>query len=322
MDISFSTIPGNLNTTIGYGVAGFNMVRSLQKLGHRVPFADKNCKIEIFFSQPDYWEWSNQFSYHIGYTPWESTGLPAGWLEQMNLADEVWTTSEIIRRWYTAAGVKNVKVYPHGIDPQWTPKKRNVYEKMRFLHMGEPAPRKGGQMAVDAFRAAFGDSSDVELTVKAHRLNNTRRIFDGRILGPITDYNNVRLVTQELPEDHLVSFVKSYHVMVYPSWGEGFGLIPFQAIATGMPTICTEKWAQYRSYLGPLGLDSKLTDSPWPGVHPGKMLEPSFDDLVDKYRYAYDNFDELSNYFYAQAPKLHEEYNWETLTEKAFAHLI
>ena len=209
MDISFSTIPGNLNTTIGYGVAGFNMVRSLQKLGHRVPFADKNCKIEIFFSQPDYWEWSNQFSYHIGYTPWESTGLPKGWLEQMNLADEVWTTSEIIRRWYTAAGVKNVKVYPHGIDPQWSPKKRSVYEKMRFLHMGEPAPRKGGQMAVDAFRAAFGDNKDVELTVKAHRLNNTRRMFGGRILGPITDYPNVRLVTQELPEDHLVSFVKS-----------------------------------------------------------------------------------------------------------------
>jgi glycosyltransferase involved in cell wall biosynthesis len=240
----------------------------------------------------------------------------------MNLADEVWTTSEIIRRWYTAAGVKNVKVYPHGIDPQWTPKKRNVYTKMKFLHMGEPAPRKGGQMAVDAFRAAFGDSSDVELTVKAHRLNNTRRIVNGRIVGKVDEYSNVRLITTELPEDILVSFFKEHHVMVYPSWGEGFGLIPFQAIATGMPTICTEKWAQYKSYLGPLGLDSTLTDSPWPGVHPGKMLKPDFDDLVDKYRYAYDHFDELSSYFYVQAPKLHEEYNWEKLTEQAFAHLI
>ncbi|WNN95402.1 glycosyltransferase [Streptomyces phage Watermoore] len=322
MDISFSTIPGNLNTTIGYGVAGFNMVRSLQKLGHRVPFADKNCPIEIFFSQPDYWEWSNQFNYHIGYTPWESTQLPPGWLEHMNLADEVWTTSEIIRRWYTAAGVKNVRVYPHGIDPIWTPKNRNIYEKMRFLHMGEPAPRKGGQMAVDAFRAAFGDNPDVELTVKAHRLNNARRIENGRILGPITDYSNVKLVTQELPEDHLVGFVKQFHCMVYPSWGEGFGLIPFQALATGMPTICTGKWAHYKDYLGPLSLDSKLVDSPWPGVHPGKMLEPSFDDLVEKYRFAYEHFDSLSNYFYIQAPKLHAEYNWEKLTEEAFAHLI
>ncbi len=322
MDISFATIPGNLNTTIGYGVAGFNMVRSLQKLGHKVPFQDRNCKIEIFFAQPNYWEWSNQFNYHIGYTPWESTQLMPGWLEHMNLADETWTTSEIIKRWYTAAGVKNVKVYPHGIDPEWTPKKRNVFSKIKFLHMGEPAPRKGGQMAVDAFRAAFGDRDDVQLVVKAHRLNNARRMQGDRIIGSIEDYNNVKLVTQELPQDHLISFVKEHHAMVYPSWGEGFGLIPFQAIATGMPTICTAKWAQYADYLGDLGLDSKLVDSPWPSVHPGKMLEPSFDDLVDKYRYVADNYDAVSNEFYAKAPRLHTEYNWERLTEQAFSHLI
>ena len=322
MDISFSTIPGNLNTTIGYGVAGFNMVRSLQKLGHKVPFADKNCKIEIFFSQPDYWEWSNQLGYHIGYTPWESTNLPPGWLEQMNLADEVWTTSDLIQRWYTAAGVKNVKVYPHGIDPQWQPKKRNVYTKMKFLHMGEPAPRKGGQMALDAFRAAFGDQDDVELTIKAHRINSVRRMANGRIAGSPDEYSNVKLITKELPEDLLVGFVQQHHVMVYPSWGEGFGLIPFQAIATGMPTICTAKWAQYKDYLGPLGLSSRLVQSPWPGVHPGKMLEPSFDELVELYRYAYENFAALSDRFYAQAPLLHEEYNWEKLTKQAFSHLI
>lgn len=322
MDISFATIPGNLTTTTGFGVAGFNMVRSLQKLGHRVPFQDSACKIEIFFAHPPFWEWSNQFSYHIGYTPWESTHIPADWLEPMQYADEVWATNDLMGRWYTAAGVKNVKVYPHGIDPEWTPKKRTVYDKMKFLHMGEPAPRKGGQMTVDAFRAAFGDKSDVELTVKCHRLNNTRRYENGRIVGAVDDYNNVKLFTQELPQELLVGYVKQHHVMVYPSWGEGFGLIPFQAIATGMPTICTEKWAQYRSYLGPLGLDSKLKESPWPGPHPGKMLEPSFDDLVDKFRYAYDNFGTLSDQFYAQAPKLHAEYNWETLTQKAFAHLI
>lgn len=323
MDISFGTVPGNLNTTIGYGVAGFNMVRSLQKLGHRVPFQDKNCPIEIFFSQPDHWEWSNQLGYHIGYTPWESTQLPPNWLENMNAVDEVWTTSEIIRRWYTAAGVKNVKVYAHGIDPEWTPHKRIVHnDKIKFLHMGEPAPRKGGQLTVNAFRAAFGGRKDVHLTIKAHGYNTTR-IYQGQhIISAVDDVPNISLVTTELPQDRLVGFVKQHHVMVYPSWGEGFGLIPFQAIATGMPTICTEKWAHYADYLGPLGIDSKLADSPWPGMHPGKMLEPSFDDLVDKFRYAADNFSDLSDQFYDQAPKLHVEYNWEKLTEEAFAHLI
>jgi glycosyltransferase involved in cell wall biosynthesis len=323
VDISFATLPDNLRLDHGYGVAGFNMVRSLQALGHRVPFRDKNCKIEIFFSQPDHWEWSNQLGYHIGYTPWESTGLPDGWLDKMNNVDEVWTTSELIKRWYTSLGLSNVKVYPHGIDPEWTPHKRIVHnDKIKFLHVGEPAPRKGGQMTVNAFRAAFGGRKDVHLTIKANGHNATRVYQGQHIIGAVDDFPNMSLVTKSLPQDQLIEFVKRHHVMVYPSWGEGFGLIPFQAIATGMPTICTEKWAHYKDYLGPLGIDSKLADSPWPGMHPGKMLEPDFDDLVDKFRYAADNFSDLSDEFYAKAPKLHAEYDWLKLTEEAFAHLI
>jgi len=52
------------------------------------------------------------------------------------------------------------------------------------------------------------------------------------------------------------------------------------------------------------------------------MLEPNFDELVELYRYAYNNFNALSDRFYAQAPMLHEEYNWEKLTKQAFSHLI
>jgi hypothetical protein len=65
-----------------------------------------------------------------------------------------------------------------------------------------------------------------------------------------------------------------------------------------------------------------LEPSPWPEVHPGKMLKPDFDELVDLYRYTYDNFADLSMMFYAQAPQLHAEYNWEKLTQEAFSHLI
>ncbi len=56
-----------------------------------------------------------------------------------------------------------------------------------------------------------------------------------------------------------------YHqhdVMIYPTYGEGFGFIPFQALATGMPVISTHEWADYKKYLGPLKLNSTLIDSP------------------------------------------------------------
>ena len=47
---------------------------------------------------------------------------------------------------------------------------------------------------------------------------------------------------------------------MYPTWGEGFGFIPLQGLASGMPVISTYDWSHYVDYMGPLKLKSKLTD--------------------------------------------------------------
>src|SRR6476469_11222229 len=115
MKISFVTALGNLTLTNGYGIAGFNMIKALQRLGHEVPFADDTAPVEIAFCQPDYSEWSNPDAYHIQYTPWESDELPDGWVDAFNdNCDEVWTPSPLIAKWYREAGVeKPIYVYEH-----------------------------------------------------------------------------------------------------------------------------------------------------------------------------------------------------------------
>lgn len=325
MDISFSTIPGNLKTSIGYGYAGFNMVTSLQRLGHKVPFDDPNCKVQIFFSQPEWYNF-HESQYKIGYTPWESTELPDNWVEDMSQCDEIWTPSHWIADCFKQAGVKPaIKVYQHGVDKSWSPKRRKVVGPLRFLHQGEPAPRKGGELAVNAFRAAFGNSKDVHLTIKAHS-NSTIRVKDrrGSILGNPQDmYDNVSLYTKEITTEQLVNMYHSHDVMVYPSFGEGFGLIPIQALATGMPTICTGGWAPYVNHLLPsLRLSSTLGDSPWPNMHPGKVFFPDFDHLVECYKTAYEQFDKLSAEAYRQSYLVHLEYDWDRLTEQAFKEIV
>lgn len=327
MEISFSTIPDNLTTANGYGYAGFNMVLSLQKLGHRVPYQSPSAPVEIFFSQPEFFDFTSQDQYKIGYTPWESTALPSGWLEGFEECDEVWTPSPLIAQWYKDAGVtKDVHVYEHGIDPVWKPKKRQDTGKIRFLHHGEPAPRKGGQLALDAFRAAFGNRDDVELTFKAHNYSLIRA-FDrsGSILGVPEDiYNNVHVYRQEFDlETQLIPLYHRNDVMVYPSYGEGFGLIPLQAMGTGMVTICTGAWAPYERLLEPeLKLNSTLGASPWEEMHPGNVFHPDFDHLVDLYRYTYDNFDSLKQRAYKRSFQVHQEYDWTRLTESAFGHIF
>jgi glycosyltransferase involved in cell wall biosynthesis len=247
-------------------------------------------------------------------------------LEKFNEADEVWTPSPLIAKWYADAGVdRTIHVYEHGVDHSWkNTRRRREGEILKFLHHGEPAPRKGGQMAFDAFREAFGDQKDVHLTIKSFGESTVRhKDKRGNILGPANSVSNVTVMERSLQEEELKSLYQQHHVMVYPGYGEGFGLIPLQAMATGMPTICTGAWAPYERLLLPeLRLGARLIDSPWEYMHPGKVYEPSFDDLVESYRFAYENYNLVAGRAYANGFKVHKEYDWDALTEKAFSHVV
>jgi glycosyltransferase involved in cell wall biosynthesis len=243
--------------------------------------------------------------------------------------DEVWTTSDLCAKWFSDAGVvKPLKVYEHGIEDIWRPYRRRASGKIRFLHIGEPAPRKGGQLTLDAFRRAFMGRRDVHLTIKAQSHSTIRVYEDNRrgervrsIIGLPDDFPNITTQVGELSLPQLVSLYHDHDVLVYPSWGEGFGFIPLQALATGMPTICTGAWAPYRRFLSPLELNSTEYESPWPDVHPGNMLKPDLDHLVSLMRKAASDFNSLADHYREQAFEVQEAYDWKTLTRNAFAHL-
>jgi len=326
MEISFVTNAGNLSLSNGFGVAGYNLVTSLQRLGHKVVFASDTAPVEIAFCQPDYSDWSNKDAYHIQYTPWESTELPQGWVEAFNdNCDEVWTPSPLIAQWYKDAGVtKPIFVYEHGIEKIWTPVRRRRGDKLKFLHVGEPAPRKGGQMAMEAFREVFGNRDDVHLTIKAFQRSAIRVMKNGSSLGtPQVLFKNVTTVYDEYTPEQMVNLFHHHDALVYPGYGEGFGLIPLQALATGMPTICTGAWAPYRQFLEPgLDLGSRMIDSPWPHIHTGKMFEPSYEDLKRSLESIDDNYETHAGRAYRTSFKVAEHYDWDRLTEEAFARIV
>lgn len=329
MKVSFYTVESNLRIDNGYGYAGDRIRDSLNQLGHSVDFHDPSADVQMNFCQPPLYS-KQPAKYNIGYTPWESTSLPEDWMAGFDAVDEVWTTSPWCKEQYQRLGVtKPLHVFEHGIDSIWSPHKRNPHRKIRFLHVGEPAPRKGGQMAMEAFVAAFGCQDDVSLTIKANGhsairvyASNVRRSRVRSILGlPHEVYRNITVIDHSLSTEDLVQLYHEHDVLVYPSWGEGFGLIPLQGLATGMPTICTGAWAPYARHLQNLSLDSREYESPWPDIHPGNMYEPSFDHLVELYKMSYHRYDELADKFYTAAPNVHSDYNWNSLTKNAFNHL-
>lgn len=325
MKISFFTPTINLKNSNGYGYAGLNIVESLKELGHDVPYSYPKAPVQLNFAQPEHFK-MHKGQYQIGYTPWESTKIPDRWKNTMMYCDELWTTSDWCANVFEDNGFKDVKVYPHGISPVWVPKRRLDDGVIKFLHIGEPAPRKAGQMVVDVFGDLFGNNKSYSLTIKAYH-NNTTRVFnnylDKNIIGmPDKVFSNVKIITEELSEDELVRLYHDHDVLVYPSYGEGFGFIPLQALATGMPTICTYDWAHYKKFLGPLALKSELIDSPWSFPHEGKVFEPDRKHLVELMRDVAYNFNAYSGYYFAQSTKIHAEYNWLQLTNNSFDHIF
>ena len=296
--------------TNGYGYATKNIYASLERLGFDVRNNDWETNVGFWFDQPQHWNWRDQW-HKVGYHPWESTEIDPEWLAAMRKCDEVWTPSPLIADWYRNWGLSNVHVFEHGVTDNWAIKYRDPVDKIRFLHVGGEALRKGADVTLDAFRAAFAGRDDVELTLKtAHSGWNVNNI------GKVSIRNGI------ISEEELISMFHKHHVFVYPSWGEGFGLTPLQAMATAMPTIIPGEWAPYQRLLDPdLTIGATLEDSPWPRLHPGKMLKPNFDDLVDKMRHVADNYDDCREDALPRALAVKEEYDWDRLTSKAFSAL-
>lgn len=319
MDFSFYTVESNFTRGVGYSEAVYGMNKAIKKMGHKLLFNDDTPRCQINFCQPSYFvDTLSPHQYNIAYVPWESTEIPEDWHEIFDMCDEVWTTSEWVKQIYEDLGHKVVEVWHHGIDESWYARKRIVKDKIRFLHHGEPAVRKGGQLAFDAFRAAFDRKDDVELIIKANEYSTVRE--QQPFFGPPT--GNVRIISDFMSHEDLVGLYQRVNCVVYPTYGEGFGFIPLQALSTGIPSITTAECAPYSEYLGNLGISSRYIDSPWSHIHPGKMLEPDFDDLVDKYRFVYENAEKLMHKYYAQSYDVQHDFSWSEVTKPVINNLI
>lgn len=313
MKISFNQPYEHVKDTNGYGYAAKMCKESLVALGHEVGWRDSTADVEINFIQPHNAIWSG-CEYRILYTPWESTLFPEGWIDDFNSVDEVWTPSPVIAQWMQDAGVKkDVKVYQHGVEPIWYENSpyRIPLGTFDVLHHGAEALRKGGNDTVKAFMNTLREE-DACLTLKM--------LLQG---FNVHDTKHIKIRKNRVPIEELIELYNQSDLLCYPSYGEGFGLAPLQAMATGMPVLVTEGWAPYE-YLLPteMKIESRLIDSPWPVHHPGKVFEPDFDDLMDKLKYHYDNRSEMLLMSERIRQNVIRDYNWIDLTRDAFAHLV
>lgn len=316
--------PEEYQYSIGFGNAVRFMAREFKKSG--LKFSQGTERINnvpnLAFCYPNEFDFLKS-QYSIAYMPWESTGMDKDWVESLNQCDDVWTTSPWSQKNLEALLNREVFVYQHGVPEFCAPfKRKRKKDVIRFLHIGEPAIRKGGQDVVNSFAKLFGNNPNYQLILKCSGVNATR-IYNENMesLGtPPSHYSNILVIEDYFNEKMLLELYKKCDIFIYPSYGEGFGFNSAYSIATSMPTICTSEWATYSEFIT-APLNSEYVDSPWPSYHPGKMVQPDLNQMEKFMIDISENYDKYANEAFKNSIGIHEKFNWERVSEKPIKRL-
>ena len=310
-EISWFSPPG-IGDKMGYGYGAVMTIKAIQNNGVKVSYDSKTPKCHISFIQPEFYS-GDVDQYRVGYTPWESSAVPSSWPEIMNKMQEIWTPSQYCVDVFEEFKVnKIIRKVPHGIDPDiWKIENRYLTDKFVFLHVGGPIVRKGGQRVVDAFIDLFDKRDDVILILKSNEVTECRFYENGVDFKSAAQHPQIKVIDYQVDTEDLVKIYNSAHCLVYPTNGEGFGLIPFQGIATGLPTIVTNATACADFAEMSVPLDSRPAAGV--GVHLGDWVEPDLDDLRDKMRFVFENYNEVKEKTLHSARVIHSTQTWDDI---------
>lgn len=245
----------------------------------------------------------NSGSYRIGFTMLEVDRLPPTWVEQSNAMDEVWTPSAWGADVMRASGVERpVHVVPLGVDtavfkPLSTPR-TNLADRTVFLSVFEWGERKGWDVLLRAYRAAFKPTDPVLLLLKidcrAPAANPVRAMAQ---LLPDPSPPVGLVYNQPLSTAQLVELYAGADCFVLPTHGEGWGMPVLESMACGVPAITTD-WSGATAFLtGDNGYPLPITGLvPASGDHPyyrnARWAAPDEAALVDLLRHVAANPDE------------------------------
>ena len=327
IEVSVSGCFRNYETNYGYGRAAHEILGGFNKNNIKWSVDNPDYDIEIFWGHPQY-EFQRSSHYKIGFTAWESTGYKEDtWVDALLEADEIWTpASWLSDHWANTLGIKTF-TYPHGVDKMWKPFRhysspKNV-KPFTFYHIGEPQFRKNGQLVVDAFAELFGNDPEYRLVMKSSSMNTTR-IYSKpsrSIIGvPDGVYSNITFINSMLSDEQLIGLHNQVDCLVYPSVGEGFGLHPIEAMASGLPVICTSNWAEYEKFIN-VPIEGVLSPSPWQDLHPGNVFNVTKEQVKEAMIDMVENYDKYAKEAFKNSFIIHDEYSWDTVNLKAAKRL-
>lgn len=237
----------------------------------------------------------------IGFTMFETTAPPRAWADTMNKCRRIVVPCKQNKEAFGNIGVTApIHVVPLGVDPErWTYVDRDPDNPFgfTFLMAGGITHRKNPRAAARAFVDAFPRERDVRLVIKT-RGSQTALGFREWCAG-LPDDARIEVKCEESKPSEMVAYMQMADCFVFPSRGEGFGLPPMQAMATGCPTILSDNsgMSEYANprYCWPISCQEVKVPHQSQGGFPeewgdvGNWWEPSHEALVEAMREVYRN---------------------------------
>lgn len=319
----------------GYGRYGMSMIRALVRKGIGV----RPGTSEELFDMPDWmqmlqgWNWTNLTIQCLPahcmvsrpgrqwvMTMTEDTSVPPEWVKMINdHAALLIVPCEHNKLAFQGQGVNlngHIYVVPGGCDPMEFPlqEKPNFDRPYTFMIMADRPPRKGTDLAWQAFYIAFGDrqkTPDVRLLIKARpafmSFMHTFHFTDPRISMWCSD------------EDSMADVFANADCFVFPSFGEGWGLPPREAALMGKPVVATNWSGLAEGGLSNWGIpiekytlaDTALVDHPG-----GKWAVPDVEEIAAHMRWCYENREAAHQRGQTAAAWLRANQTWDHAADK------
>lgn len=177
---------------------------------------------------------------------WELPLLPRDWERGLQACHRIWVPSRFTAQACTRLGGPPVTVVPY---PQPPPRPsalrrtdfglpEDAFIGLQVFDAASSLARKNPLAAIAAHRAAFGNSSDHLLVLKAHNAARAGRAW-AEVVAAAAATPNVRLIDQHMPRDDLSALMAAADVIVSLHRAEGYGFVIAEAMALGKPVVAT-----------------------------------------------------------------------------------
>lgn len=292
---------GSQGEANGYAVVASQMRLALERAGAKMvePLAACDVHVAVGLPDPSLLATGWMLTKQVWHTMLEVDILPANWAYMLNRCGLVWVPSSWVRDMFRSNGVTApIVVSGYGVDPKTfhaNGRAGQANQPMRFGVWSDALrTRKHPELAVAAWLAA--DVQDATLEV---RLTDTTAapfwVHEGR------EMRGVRVFRGPWSRERLADWLRSLDCLIYLSGGEGFGLMPFEAMACGTPVICAYNTGMmdYLTDDNAVLVKKHGKEPAWtytahfgPDYLPQQLL-PDFDEAVNAIRWAADHRDGL-----------------------------